>query len=72
MYRLPLERYLLNRINNHIPAFIQGVEIRRLDNAGGGCNWDIAAIEPSLPSATIDDLNRQIIQPLRATINLAE
>lgn len=72
MYRQPLERYLLNRINNHIPAFIAAIEIRRLDNAHGGCNWDIAVIEPRLPPETINDLNRQIIEPLRASINLAE
>ncbi|HVJ42461.1 MAG TPA: hypothetical protein VM639_13240 [Dongiaceae bacterium] len=72
MYQQPLERYLLSKMHGDLPCRIDDVRIRRLEAGEGGCNWDIAKIEPPLPAEWVAQLEREVIAPVRATINLAD
>jgi hypothetical protein len=71
MYQEPLETYLLNKIRDHSPLSIKRVKIKVLGIPELGCNWDIAIIEPSLPVDMIRVLERDVIAPLKAEINVA-
>jgi len=71
MFREPLERYLLIKIGDQAPGLIHNVRVRRLSEPRHGCNWEIEAIEPSLPAEMAADLERKVIAPLRDSIDLA-
>lgn len=72
MYREPLERYLLSKLPLEWPVRVKKIKVRRLDEAGETCNWVVERTEPVLSAELADLLNRDVIQPVRETINVAD
>lgn len=72
MYRGPLEIYLLNKIRTYSPMSIERVKIQSLDIPEFGCNWDIEEIQPRLPADMARMIDRDVIAPLKSTIELVD
>lgn len=72
MYREPLETYLLSKIQTYLPLVVKRVEVQRLAEPVYGCNWDLKVIEPSLPTDMIRIIDRNVVTPLKSTIELVD
>lgn len=72
MYKKPLERYLAGKINALHPRMIQYVHICRVPADEQGCNWEVVNTVPHPTPEIAIELDREVISPMRETINLAD
>jgi hypothetical protein len=72
MYREPLERYLLHKINELYPHMLEGIHMGRIAADAHGCNWEVTETIPPATAKMAIEIDRNIIGPAREMINLVE
>lgn len=67
-----LERYLLSKLKSRNASAVESVKICRVADVDGTCNWDIEGFEPDLPRELVERFKQEVVEPMRAAIEIVD